>query len=418
MQQESPSSDSPASALSISNPSRCYAVDWLRVLALFSVFLLHNLRFFDFIPWHVKNAEQSELVMQIVLFRITWGMPLLFLVAGAASAWAARRRTASQLLTARLWRLGVPFLFGMVVLIPPQRWIEARHHAGFDGTFAEFLRADLQRLSDTALSLSPTWFGFLGHHLWFLGFLLLYGVLATPFLARLARRGPWLVSALARLASRRGGLLWLALPLFLSQITLVPYFPRYLDWADFCRYLLFFAFGYLFTLDRRFFDAAKRDIAPVFALGLAGLGFQLWTALALDSMRDFMAAPGSAPGWLVFQLWIAVSSFVWPMLFLGLALRYLDRASRALDYLNEAALPFYALHQTVILAIGLFVVRLEASIVSKLSIITVASFVTIATIYETVIRHSPILRRLFGMKPLTRQKQSHALPLVKVAESR
>ena len=406
------------SPLSVSSPSRCYAVDWLRVLALFSVFLLHNLRFFDFMPWHVKNAEQSELVMQVVLFRITWGMPLLFLVAGAASAWAARRRTASHLLTARLWRLGVPFLFGMVVLIPPQRWIEARHHAGFDGTFAEFLRADLQRLSDTALGLSPTWFGFLGHHLWFLGFLLLYGVLATPLLALLTTRGSWLVQALAGLASRSGGILWLALPLFFTQIALAPHFPRYLDWTDLCRYLLFFAFGYLFTLDRRFFDAAKRDIAPVFALGLAGLGFQLWTALALDSMRDFMAAPGSAPGWLVFQLWIAVSSFVWPMLFLGLALRYLDRASRALDYLNEAALPFYALHQTVILAIGLFVVRLEASIVSKLSIITVASFAVIATIYETVIRHSPILRRLFGMKPLRRQKQSHALPLGKVAESR
>ena len=417
MHQEPLISGSQASSPSTSNPSRCYAVDWLRVLALFSVFLLHNLRFFDFIPWHVKNAEQSELVMQIVLFRITWGMPLLFLVAGAASAWAAQRRSASQLLTARLWRLGLPFLFGTLILIPPQRWIEARHHTGFNGSLGEFLHTELQRLGDADLGLTPMWFGFLGHHLWFLGFLLLYGLLATPLLALLTTRGSWLVQTLAGLASRRGGILWLVMPLFLTQIVLVPHFPRYLDWADFCRYLLFFTFGYLFTLDRRFFEAAKRDIGPVLALGLVALGFQLWAALAADSMRGWMAAPGSAPGWALFQLWIAVSSFAWPMFFLGLALRYLDRGSRTLDSLNEAALPFYALHQTVILAIGLFVVRFEASIFGKFSLITLMSLVTIAAIYETIIRHSPILRRLFGMKPLKHQKPSHALPLGQVAES-
>lgn len=397
---------------------RCYALDWLRVLALFSVFLLHNLRFFDFMPWHVKNAEQSELVMQIVLFRVTWGMPLLFLVAGAASAWAARRRTASELLAARLLRLGVPLVFGILVLIPPQRWIEARHHAGFDGSVGEFLRADLQRLGAADLGLSPMWFGHLGHHLWFLGFLLLYGVLAAPLLALLGTRGRRLVDALARLASKRGGLLWLLMPLFLVQAALVPLFPRYLDWADFCRYLFFFALGYLFTLDRRFFEAAKRDTSILLAFGLAGLAFQLWAALEADLMRGFMAAPGSAPGWLACQLWIAVCSFAWPVLLLGLALRLLDFPSRALGYLNEAALPFYALHQTVILAVGLSVVGLEASIQAKFSVIAAASLAIIAVLYETAIRRSSVLRRLFGMKPSKLNARSHAVPLGKAVESR
>ena len=40
-------------------PTRLHYLDWLRVLAMFSIFFFHNARFFDFEDWHVKNAETS-----------------------------------------------------------------------------------------------------------------------------------------------------------------------------------------------------------------------------------------------------------------------------------------------------------------------------------------------------------------------
>jgi hypothetical protein len=37
-------------------PTRLYYLDWLRVLAMFTIFFFHNARFFDFYDWHVKSA--------------------------------------------------------------------------------------------------------------------------------------------------------------------------------------------------------------------------------------------------------------------------------------------------------------------------------------------------------------------------
>jgi len=37
-------------------PTRLYYIDWLRVLAMFSIFFFHNNRFFDFEDWHKSNS--------------------------------------------------------------------------------------------------------------------------------------------------------------------------------------------------------------------------------------------------------------------------------------------------------------------------------------------------------------------------
>jgi peptidoglycan/LPS O-acetylase OafA/YrhL len=41
------------------NPQRLYYLDWLRVLAMLSIFFFHADRFFDFYDWHVKNEARN-----------------------------------------------------------------------------------------------------------------------------------------------------------------------------------------------------------------------------------------------------------------------------------------------------------------------------------------------------------------------
>ena len=60
-------------------PTRLYYLDWLRVLAMFSIFFMHNARFFDFGGWHVKSAETS-LGPEIFVEFTNWLMPLFFIV--------------------------------------------------------------------------------------------------------------------------------------------------------------------------------------------------------------------------------------------------------------------------------------------------------------------------------------------------
>jgi hypothetical protein len=70
-----------------------------------------------------------------------------------------------------------------------------------------------------------------------------------------------------------------------------------------------------------------------------------------------------------------------------------------LAYANEAVLPFYILHQTVILCVGWFVISWNISMSAKYLIIAAVSFTLIIVLYELLIRHLNVVRFLFGMRP-------------------
>jgi hypothetical protein len=78
--------------------------------------------------------------------------------------------------------------------------------------------------------------------------------------------------------------------------------------------------------------------------------------------------------------------------------RFLDFNSKFLGYANEAVLPFYILHHTVIYIIGFYVIQRSSDIGSNFLIISIASFAIIMAIYELLIRRMNSLRFLFGMK--------------------
>ena len=66
---------------------RRYDIDWLRVIAMLGVFILHCTRFFDTEDWHLKAiaSEQSEAwVITRSFFLWVWLLELFFLVSGFA----------------------------------------------------------------------------------------------------------------------------------------------------------------------------------------------------------------------------------------------------------------------------------------------------------------------------------------------
>lgn len=69
-----------------------------------------------------------------------------------------------------------------------------------------------------------------------------------------------------------------------------------------------------------------------------------------------------------------------------------------LTYANEAVLPFYILHQTVIVIIGFFIAGWDIGLMTKYVVLPTASFVAIVLLYDRVVKRVFILRFLFGMK--------------------
>ena len=75
------------------------------------------------------------------------------------------------------------------------------------------------------------------------------------------------------------------------------------------------------------------------------------------------------------------------------------RWQRAAGYANQAVLPFYLLHEPVIVAFAWIIVRWHAPILARYPVLVAASFTATLVIYELAVRRYRITRLLFGVKP-------------------
>jgi hypothetical protein len=71
---------------------------------------------------------------------------------------------------------------------------------------------------------------------------------------------------------------------------------------------------------------------------------------------------------------------------------------KVLAYANEAVMPFYLLHQTVILIVGWTIIPLDIPVLLKYLLISTGSFVLIIAIYEIFVKRINPIRFLFGMR--------------------
>src|SRR3990170_573546 len=382
---------------------RRYDLDWLRVLAFAAVFFYHCSRFFDESWWHVKNSTTSPLVDILKEIFDLWGMPLIFVISGASIFFALRPGGAARFLRDRVWRLLAPLAFGILVLGPPQIYLTRLTHGEFQGNFLEFLPLYFQDWRIWGGN-----FAWSGVHLWYLEDLFLFTLVLLPLFAVLkSQTGRRITEAVGRLSARPGVIFFWALPLALLLILLDPLgltrpaLPE--DLARLVVFPTFLVYGFLVVFHGQIQQAIirQRRIALVLALALT-----LGAGIVTDAM-------GEQPTIQVFALVTALASLlIWSSLLaiLGYGMRYLTANRRLLSYANEAVLPFYILHQPVILILGYFIIPLPLPILAKYLIIAPLAFGIALGLYEFGIRRANLTRRLFGLKP--RKPASPAVDLV------
>jgi glucan biosynthesis protein C len=376
---------------------RLHYLDWLRVLATLGVFLFHAINVFGPFEFEINNAQRSDVIMMIQVFFFPWGMPLFFLVAGAGSWFALRRRTAGQFMRERTFRILVPFFTGTILFGPIQLYLSWSHRSAtgvWDGSFVEFVA---ERLAYPF----PKILGAIGYHMWFLGFLFFFSLLALPLFVWLkGETGRRIISRLAGLCERRGAILLFILPVAAVRLGLQPFFPQAQDWADFFSHGTFFVLGYLLFADERFLRAIRRDWRILLSVGIV----PILAAIAICVFVEPFDIEKSLRTFWEFFMWglIAVCGWCWTAFTLSIGMRYLDRDSKVLRYGLSANLPFFVVHQPVILAIAYFVVQWQASIAIKLLVVVLGAFVVSIGLTELVIKRVGILRALFGMKALPR----------------
>jgi surface polysaccharide O-acyltransferase-like enzyme len=374
----------------MNQPERRNDIDWLRVLAMFFVFLFHCARYFDNDGWHVKNPELSFGFSVFVGILVQWIMPIFFVLSGASSRFALNLRNGGKFLRERFLRLFIPLVFGILVLIPPQVYIERFSNGQFDGSFFQFFPHYFDG-----------WYGFggnfawMGLHLWFLLILFLFSLLTLPLLLYLKReKADRMVQRVTPFFAKSGVILLWAVPLALMEFLFHPDGlgqRNFGGWNVFV-YLVFFFYGYLLASDKRFKHSVEKQ--RVIFLALAAIT----TLVGFWLRRSGYYPSFGSIDYFWMSLLRSFNSWVWVLAILGIGSRHLSFRNRLLKYANVAVLPFYILHQSVIVLFGFFLIDWNAGVMLKYLVLGTISFFVIILIYEFLIKRFGPLRFLFGMK--------------------
>jgi glucans biosynthesis protein C len=376
--------------------TRLYYIDWLRVLAFTLLFVFHAWRPFDHFEWHIKNAIQSNFFDYLTFFIHGWRMDLIFLVSGVGT-WFAMNSRKSLFLTDRLKRLIVPFIFGIILIIPPQKYLEGISFHGYEGNYFEFLIdwpvIAFSRNFGASILL---WFGHLGAHIYYLPYLFVMTI-PVVFLYKWMKRKNLSFSRLNNIILTPWGIFLLILAILVSRFALKPLFPYYTDWADFFTYLWMFVYGFVFIRNPKFVELVKKQMWLFLNLGILASVLLMYFVSSSPENLQLYSRAGYSLIHLYLNFLAVMISFSWVMFFVALSAKRLNFSHQTLQPFNNAILPVYILHQTLIIVLGYYVIQWNMAVALKFIIIATAAISTSVIMYM-YIRKVNVLRVLFGMK--------------------
>jgi peptidoglycan/LPS O-acetylase OafA/YrhL len=348
----------------MTTPERRYDIDWLRVIAI-GLLLIYHIGI-GFQPWGVfigfiQSPDSLEGLWVPMSMLNIWRIPLLFFVSGMGVCFAMVRRNWKALMLERARRILLPFLFGVIAIVPLHYLL-----------WQSFYRQELAYVPQAG-------------HLWFLANIFAYVVLLAPLFFYLKKqKTAWLPRAIRRWMATPIGWLVMAGVFMLETVLVKPesYELYATTWHGFVIGGLAFLFGFLFVYTGPSFWKNLRSWR--WALLALAMGLFLIRYLVFD-----LEAPMSLK---------ALETCAWVFALLALAFAYLNRPGKALSYLTRAAYPVYILHMVFLYLASYFLMPLELSPWIKLLLVAVLTFGGCLLTYEFLVRRIRILRPLFGLK--------------------
>ncbi|WP_231636132.1 acyltransferase [Novosphingobium sp. ST904] len=321
-------------------------MDWLRVGAFVLLIFYHV--GFSFTPWGYQTPTRGVVAWaEIPLLGLSaWRLALLFAISGYASAALLKKDGNNRVfLKSRVLRLGIPLLFGLTVVVPPQPYM-GLINSGYAHGYGYFLLHDAFSFRTVGYESLPATM-----HMWFVIYLLVYTLLLC--FALMALPDAWrakLQKAAERVLSGPA-----LLPAGIGLIFLVRLIPY--GWTDIHNLLQdraahlhyggMFLFGFLLRGSVPIQQAIARQWKVALVLGIAGYAWVI---------RDSLLYPGNIPTPAAWEqpLSFAKSMQCWGTVIalFGIADRFWNFDSRWRVTLVEAVFPIYIAHQTVMVFVS------------------------------------------------------------------
>lgn len=391
---------------------RCLELDWLRTAIVLGIIPYHAVLLYSATTATVIKHTIPGLRLPILYSALeAWGIPLIFLLAGAASKFSLDVRSPGAFIRERFLRLLAPVILVALLFVPLRAYfllLNDPHLASVSprpishpeqlqhiGSFFQYYLTSLFTTGTPIVVRNPL------AHLWFVPRLLAASVLCVPLFLFLRDRWPrWI----ARIASSRlafamtllaGALLPAALvvllqPGWLNRLT--AGMPLSDDWAAFSLDLVLFIYGYLI-----YSSARLRAVVRLLAYPTLMLAAVCWAVILIIRQYGHVPPNDYSPSSILFTSMQVLAIWLLMVAVLGLAMRYLSRSTTWQPYLTAATFPIYVLHLPVLIIAAYYLQALPLPGFVQLLLITVVTLATSFALYEYVIRRLSVTRFLFGL---------------------
>lgn len=377
-------------------PTRKYYLDWLRVLGILAVFVYHSTRFFNNEDWHVKNSTWYPGLEVWNIFAVAWMMPLMFVISGASLFYALEKGGTGKFFKDKVLRLLVPLVVVDLTHASLQVYLERLTHGQFSGSYIQFLPFYFQGIYDGTNPAAGN-FALTGIHMWYVFWLFIFTILLYPLMRWLKGNGKSILSRISHLLALPGAIYILMLPTLVLLVFVDPNNPliaeREAGWPLII-YLWLVLCGFAVMSNERIVESIQkiRWLSLLIAI--------VFLAIFILQIITTSESPFGTGRFALIVALRVVGSWCMVLTLIGFGIQHMSRNTPLLEYTGPAVLPFYILHQTVLIWVGYFVVQWTIPDLLKWVVILLLSFGVIMGSYEYLVRRYNVMRFLFGMKTI------------------
>lgn len=348
---------------------RSYYLDRLRVFSILLLFPVHTFMIWNdygqkFYVWGGEN----RLLSSLIILANPWFMPILFVIAGMCARYSLEKRSTKQFIRERVQKLFVPFVSGLVLLVPFQTLFARKYFDGYSGTLTENILYFFTHVTD----LSGYDGAFTPGQLWFILFLFIISLVGLL----VAKLIPY--DKVQKLIDKSNLAVILALFALVWAGYYIGNFGGFSLGKNFVLYLL----GYYVLSNEKVLAVLKNYwalLCSLFCVSLIALVFLYYNyAYYGDGLVNFVAWVGSCA-------------------LIAAGLKFFNSNSKILSYLNRASFPIYILHQSILVAVGYYALRYLNGLFLQVVTIMCASFLLTIALYELV-KRIPFVKTLIGIK--------------------
>ncbi|NOT73534.1 MAG: acyltransferase family protein [Cyclobacteriaceae bacterium] len=379
----------------IQQKERIYYLDWLRVSAFGILILFHCWQPFTNFHWLLSSENKSIVADIFSVFFHTWRLYLIFFISGIGT-WIAINSRGSNFLKDRFSRLIIPFVFGVIVIVPCQYYYQMLQKSS-EVTFLDFMSNYPKTIIGQVSAFDPfSWILEFGIHLWYLPSLFIMTLITLPLLKRINING--LSEAfMIRIKESPKLVLLFSLPIIIIIIVLKPIFPDYTSVTDFLTYACSFVYGFIFIKEHsRLLPVVNKNKSILLALGILS-SLTIIAFLLDETFRNAAFDPKYNIYHVIVSVPLGLSAFAWTLYFVSLFSRKFNFNVPILAELNKSILPVYILHQSIIVVAGYYIIKYVENGLLEFALIVLITIISLIVIYN-FIKLFKATRFLFGMK--------------------